>query len=413
MDTPSLFVVPNASIPILKHPLLSFLRGENNRARRGEIRPLESGELLKLIEQSLAPLRFSLSRLPAALITELKIYKRLKQQVNKIVTQGVRDHLIHLSNGMPHSLQKSSDITKNFSAYSLSLKQPSEQRQNLTTSVGMSASTYAPSLKQSSEQSWNRTSGNEQTSSLYAVCLAPFELRQDNNPIELCTNRNGQALLRYLIAQKNHSATADTLMTLLWPDNPTDVALNKLYVTVSLLRRSLQKGQKKPGKYIVYKQGVYHIDPALKITTDFEEFLRLYQIGRKERDQKATEYYEQACLLYKRPFLQEDLYASWSFQQREHLRHLYIEMCHKLAFYHIDCRSYEQATQWVYTILEENQCDEEAHRHLMRIHAHCGRRHDVIRQYHLCQQILLAEMEVEPMPVTVDLFKSLMRGELV
>src|SRR5581483_7377025 len=122
--------------------------------------------------------------------------------------------------------------------------------------------------RQIAEPQQNQPSPEKASPLLYAVCLAPFELRLGSVPLELCTNRNGQAILRYLIAQESHSATVDTLMTLLWPDDPADVALNKLYVAVSLLRRSLQKGEKNRNKYILYKQGVYQLDPAMQWHTD-------------------------------------------------------------------------------------------------------------------------------------------------
>ncbi len=34
----------------------------------------------------------------------------------------------------------------------------------------------------------------------------------------LCSNRAGQAILRYLVTRSGHSATSDTLKVLFWPE---------------------------------------------------------------------------------------------------------------------------------------------------------------------------------------------------
>ncbi|MBV9021304.1 MAG: winged helix-turn-helix domain-containing protein [Chloroflexi bacterium] len=246
---------------------------------------------------------------------------------------------------------------------------------------------------------------------LYAVCFGPFELRYQGVPLALCSNRNGQAILRYLVAQPDHRATADTLMALLWPDDTTEVALRKLYVTVSILRRSLQKGCDLPDKYILHKQGVYQLNPVVLLHSDVEEFLALYNTGRKLSGEAAVYYYEKACSLYTRPFLIEDLYADWSFTRREQLRQIRLSMCSALASHYLEVGSYEIAARWAAAGIEENRCDEAAYRQLMHIYALAGRRNEALRQYQLCQQALLDELHLQPMPETVALYEAIIQGK--
>jgi DNA-binding SARP family transcriptional activator len=247
---------------------------------------------------------------------------------------------------------------------------------------------------------------------LYAICLGPFEVRCLGVPISLCSNRNGQAILRYLVAQLNHSATADILMALFWPEDPAEVALRKLQVTISILRRSLQTGHDLQGGYILYKQHVYQLNPSVPLHSDVEEFLVLYNAGCKTGGDAAASYYERACSLYKRPFLIEDLYADWSFTRREQLRHIHLDMCSALASHYLETRSYEKASRWAAAIIEENHCDEAAYRQLMRIYALQGRRNDALREYQRCQRVLLDELGMQPMPETVALYHAITRGEL-
>lgn len=247
---------------------------------------------------------------------------------------------------------------------------------------------------------------------LYAICLGPFEVRRMGTPIAICSNRNGQAILRYLIAKPDHSATTDTLMDILWPDDPEEVALRKLHVTMSILRRSLQGDNASQEKYILHKHGVYQLNPSIPLRTDAEEFLHLYSMGRKEGGEAAIYYYEKACPLYTRPFLLEDLYMDWSFPMREHLRQVHLEICSSLTSHYFEKRSYETAGQWANMIIGENPCDEPAYRQLMRIYALAGKRDDAIRQFQRCQQILREELNLTPMPETVALHQAIIRGEL-
>jgi DNA-binding SARP family transcriptional activator len=247
---------------------------------------------------------------------------------------------------------------------------------------------------------------------LYAICLGPFEVRRLGVPLALCSNRNGRAILRYLVAQSGHGATIDTLMALLWPEDPAKVALHKLQVAISILRRSLQTGYDPQEGYILYKQGVYQLNPSIAWGSDVEDFLALYDAGRKVGGKAAVSFYEQACSLYRRPFLVEDLYADWSFAQREHLRQIHLSMCSALTLHYLEIGSYEQAAQWAATIIEGNCCEEGAYRQLMRVYALQGRRNDALREYQRCQQVLLDELGMQPMPETVAVRDAIVRGEL-
>jgi DNA-binding SARP family transcriptional activator len=247
---------------------------------------------------------------------------------------------------------------------------------------------------------------------MYIICLAPFEVRHLDVPIALCANRNGQAILRYLVAQSDHRATVDTLMSLFWPEDPPEVALRKLQVTVSILRRSLQTEYDPQGGYILCKQGVYQLHPSVGWHSDVEEFLAFYNAGRKASGSAAASYYERACSLYRRPFLMEDLYADWSFSRREQLRQIRREMCSALATHYLETRSYEQASRWGTVIIEENRCDEGAYQQLMRIYALEGRRNAALQLFQRCQQVLLEELGMQPLPETVALYQAIIRGDL-
>ncbi len=210
----------------------------------------------------------------------------------------------------------------------------------------------------------NKVTPNVDTTlpALYITCFGHFEVKRLGRPVVLCPNRHGQTILRYLVAQSDHCATSDTLITLLWPEDEPEVAQPRLHTTICALRRSLNHGYTcEPGYgYIVCKNRTYCLSAAIPIQTDVDQFLHYYQAGRQTYEERVA-LYEKACRLYTGPFLPEDKYADWSFLQREHLSRVYIDMCRTLTDHYLKVKSYEEAEKWATAVLKEDNCDELAY----------------------------------------------------
>ena len=250
---------------------------------------------------------------------------------------------------------------------------------------------------------------------LYVTCFGRFEVYRDSQQVELCANRNGQTIMRYLVAQPDHCAMADRLMGILWPEDDQEVARHKVHVAISALRGSLNRGYECfPGDgYILSKNRTYQIDPAISLKIDVDEFLALYQAGLCTSGHEMATLYEKACHMYRGPFLVEDMYADWSFIRREQLSQTYLTMCRTLADHFLSTRCYEDTVKWANTILSENQFDEVAYRQLMLAYAAQGRRSEALRQYRRCEQVLRDELGVSPLPETQHIFQAiLMRKEM-
>ena len=244
---------------------------------------------------------------------------------------------------------------------------------------------------------------------LYVTCFGRFEVYRDSQRVELCANRNGQTILRYLVAQPDHCATADRLMGILWPEDEQEVARHKVHVAISALRGSLNNGYEcVPGDgYVLYKNRIYQIDPAISLKIDVDEFLALYQAGLCTSGQEMATLYEKACHMYMGPFLVEDMYADWSFIRREQLSQTYLTMCRALADYFLRIERYEDTVKWANTILSEDQFDEAAYRQLMLALAAQGHLNEALRQYQRCEQVLLNKLGVSPMPETLKVFQDI------
>jgi DNA-binding SARP family transcriptional activator len=258
-----------------------------------------------------------------------------------------------------------------------------------------------------------RVEENEALPALYITCFGGFAVKRAALSVLLCSNRNGQTILRYLITKQGHRASVDALMATLWPEDEPEVAHHKLQVAVSALRRSLNSGFDcdPGGGYILCKNRVYQLNPSISLRTDVDDFLAFYQLGHQSSSGSMAIQFEKACQLYTGPYLTEDLYADWSFMRREQLSHVYLSMCSTLAEYYLEVGRYEDTVKWATAILKENQSDEAAHRRLIRAYFALGRRSDALRQFHRCQYILNEELGVQPMTETIELFNTILRGD--
>ena len=243
---------------------------------------------------------------------------------------------------------------------------------------------------------------------LSITCFGRFEVKCAGKPIMLCPSRSGQGILRYLVAKAEHSATSDTLQSLCWPEDETEVAQRKLHNAVSALRRSLNESVPLEAgeEYIVCKNHVYSLIPTT-FCTDVDAFLHYHQLGLRNTEERVASY-EKACWLYKGSFLPEDRYADWSFLQREQFSRIYLTMCKVLSTHYLKVQQYEYAEQYAMAMLKEDRGDEVAHRHLMQTYAAQGCRSEVRQQYQLCERILREEFGVQPLPETQALFHTLM-----
>jgi DNA-binding SARP family transcriptional activator len=90
--------------------------------------------------------------------------------------------------------------------------------------------------------------------------------------------------------------------------------------------------------------------------------------------------------------------------QRERVRALYLSLLGRLADQYFRECDYPAALEYALRLLSDDPCREDAHRLVMRCHVRLGERAQALRQYRVCQQILAAEFEARPEPLTSVLF---------
>ncbi len=366
---------------------------------------VEGAAFLVLAREQLSPDQLELADILDTFIHKHTDYQRAQralQEVTALFAEAYAELQAQAANfatALP-TLTRSLDLLHHFSC--------------LCTDANYQQKLQSPDLPSQYLQGPSQQPHNKDSSPLpeqSITCFGRFEIRRSGIPVVLCSSRNGQSILRYLVARPGHYVTSDTLQNILWPDDEPEVAQRKLHIAISVLRRSLDDGSPcgHNCSYIVCKNRVYSLNPTVTVRTDVDEFLYCYHAGQ-QMDEDRNVLYERACHLYTGPFLVEDMYADWSFLQREQLCQAYLAMCGALTDHYLAIKRYEDAAKWATAILKENRCEEAAHQQLIQIYAAQGRRSEALQQYQRCEHVLREELGVQPLPETVHLFQTLLSG---
>jgi LuxR family maltose regulon positive regulatory protein len=253
-------------------------------------------------------------------------------------------------------------------------------------------------------------------SALQARYFGHFEMFCNGEVVPLGRNGKALAILKYLLAHRTRLVSQDHLMGWLWPESNLKKARWSLNSAMHVLRKLLSNCPA-PGleNYILLEEGYYRLCPTVRVETDIDEFDVSYERGRRlqkaHRTQEAAAEYEKAIELYRGDYLLEDLYEDWTMVERERLANAYVDMLGRLAVHYMEGGQYQEAIRACYRLLEKDRCHEGSYRVLMRCYVSLGLRGRALRQYRLCEEILLQDYGTAPSSETQSLYRNLLSDE--
>jgi DNA-binding SARP family transcriptional activator len=110
--------------------------------------------------------------------------------------------------------------------------------------------------------------------------------------------------------------------------------------------------------------------------------------------------------LYRGPYLPEGE-GIWVLTERERLWDMQLNAILTMARLYLEAGDYYTALEFSHKVLKEDRCQEEAHRLAMRAYAALGNRAAVKRQYDECCWALRQDVDSEPSPQTLSIYKTL------
>jgi DNA-binding SARP family transcriptional activator len=224
--------------------------------------------------------------------------------------------------------------------------------------------------------------------------------------------RRSFQVLAFLASSPDLQAGREELEEAVWPSDGERTIDRNFHPTLSHLRRALerQRGGSVPPP-LLFRAGIYRLNPEIDWHIDLQDFNRLIVKGReliaRGEDGAAADSWQGAWKLYRGPFLQ-GYYQAWVTARREACLQAYVELLRDLGDLSMRLERSEDALDCYRAVLLEDPLQERTHLAVMRLYAAQGRRDLVRRQYERLCTLLLDELGVEPLPETVQEYHRLM-----
>lgn len=219
-------------------------------------------------------------------------------------------------------------------------------------------------------------------------------------------------ILKLLASRAGQSVPRDVLIDCIWPEVDEDSGRKRLKATVYSLRQQLRLAgldehviETANEAYVLRREAIW-VDTEVFETCNAEGDARL----RDGQWDEALACYKEADHLYRGEYLEEDIHSEWCAEERERFRQIHMEMLINMAECHEQQDEYAEAVAVYRKILSYDSCRENTHRALMQCLLRLGHPDSAIAQYRHCCHVLARELDVEPMPETEALYRSILSG---
>ncbi len=211
----------------------------------------------------------------------------------------------------------------------------------------------------------------------------------------------------FLISRNRMALHKELIIDRLWEDIGTD---QHFKVALHEIKKILEPKTNARGvtKYVQRQGSSYKLNMD-HVWLDSEKLKSFVEIGNNlEADQSelAIIAFQSAIKLYQGVFLPNRIYEDWTSGEREHIQSLALNAIVSLS----ELLLRDQTKESIRLTEEALNIDptwEEAYRIQMMAHMINGNRPQAIRSFNRCKKVLDEEFGIEPLPVTLNLFKSI------
>ena len=252
---------------------------------------------------------------------------------------------------------------------------------------------------------------------LALIFLGGFSAISRNTTITTFRSQKTKALLAYLAVESGRVHQRESLMDLLWSEQPAAQANNNFRQSLSRLQKAIaNKDMVQP--YLVVTRQTVQWDPNSEYTLDIDQFLRATDDALTQSDPtEAFNQLQRARALYHGDFLagffvtDAPQFDNWVASTREQLHQQFVRSLAHVA----DRIEEEELFEWIIDLSQHHLAltpwNELAHRRLMRAFALTGQPAKALAQFVQCTKALSIELGVAPSGETEELYQKILRGE--
>jgi len=258
---------------------------------------------------------------------------------------------------------------------------------------------------------------------LSLAVLGSLQILIDDTPVATLESDKVCALLVYLAVEADRPHRRESLVGLLWPDCPEQVARHNLRQALFNLRLAIGDRTAMP-PYLLISRETIQFNRASDFSLDLAQFNATLLTCEQHRSRGSEDgslraaRLEELVKLYRGDFLQhfylEDSaeFEQWALVQRESLHQQVLDAHSDLAGYYELHGDYEAVRRHALRQLELDPWREEAYCQMMRALALDGQRTAALAQYETCRRLLAEELGVEPSAKTRELVEQIRAGKL-
>jgi len=228
--------------------------------------------------------------------------------------------------------------------------------------------------------------------------------------------RRALQIVAFLALAPDQRAGKEELIEAIWPEANVEAISRNFHPTLSDARRTLAGGDRRRRDVIVFRQGIYALNPEIRWEVDVLRFEQLIATGREQLAQAeqgestleaALESWMAAWRLYRGPLLVESE-LPWITTRRDDLRRAYLALLADVGRLSARLSQVTEALDAYRSVLIEEPYEERIHMAVMELYAQQGRR-DLVRRQYMRLQDLLQELDVEPLEEVQKCYHRLMR----
>jgi DNA-binding SARP family transcriptional activator len=238
-------------------------------------------------------------------------------------------------------------------------------------------------------------------------CFGPFEVRRSGRLLarEMFGRRKALTLLKILVTYRDRAVPTDALVEWLWPECDPRHGAGRLHAVTHTLREVL--GQPQTGdtdRFIHNDRGSYQLEPRASIQVDVDEYLACIRRGRQAEARcevkAALQEYDAALSLCRGEYLEDEPFAEWCWQEREHQREVRVRLLQRAATLHTAAGNPDQSVDYLRFAIRIDPLREELHQALLRALLAAGRREEAQHRYEALRDGLARELGADPLPET-------------
>jgi len=242
---------------------------------------------------------------------------------------------------------------------------------------------------------------------LHVQTLGKLQVQFDSRVVTAFPTRHVEELLGYFLLNQHIRHRREKLIHILWPHCEPEKARGRFSTALWRLRTLLDKLGTESEEYLQATREWVAFEPRRAPQLDLHYFeVCLEQANTAADDELREQALGEALHTYKGE-LYEGIYSDWCLIERERLARQRLRALGQLMACRVRRQAYEEAIELGQAILHEDPLREEVHRAVMYCYWQLGQRPQAVRQFQLCAQGLMDELQILPMPETIAMYRRI------